>query len=119
MSIRLVLIQLHRQHNRVRLDACAVQEWQAKLQTRDEASLERERKTVVDSEAAAAGREALQRAEKTHNETAASRSAALDRQELDLKALDKTLLEREMDLKGLRGELASERARLDDQVHQV
>lgn len=73
----------------------------------------------MDSEAAAAGREALQRAEKAHNETAASRSAALDRQETDLKALDKTLLEREMDLKGLRSDLASERARLDEQVHQV
>lgn len=97
----------------------AVQEWQAKLQTRDDASLERERKTVMDAEAAAAGREALQRAEKAHKETAASRSAALDRQEADLKALDKTLLEREMDLKGLRSDLAAERARLDDQVRQV
>lgn len=96
-----------------------LQEWQAKLQSRDDASLERERKTVVDSEAVAAGREALQRAEKAHNETAASRSAALDRQETDLKTLDKALMEREMDLKCLRGELSSERARLDDQVHQV
>ena len=73
----------------------------------------------MDSEAAAAGRDALQRAEKAHEETAASRSAALDRQEADLKALDKTLLEREMDLKGLRSDLAAERARLDDQVRQV
>lgn len=89
------------------------------MQLREEASLERERKSVADSEAAAAGREALEKAEKTHNETASSRSAALDRQEADLKALDKALLEREMGLKSVRSELASERARLDEQVQQV
>jgi predicted nucleic acid-binding Zn-ribbon protein len=54
-----------------------------------------------------------------HAEAAASRGAALDRQEADLKALDRALAEREVELKGLRTELAAERRRLDERAAQV
>ena len=97
----------------------AVQEWQSKLQKREDDIKDRERQTVADREAAAATRAAAENAEATSAAGAAARAAALDQKSADLTALDRALADREDELKALKSDLGAEQARVEERAAQV